>query len=474
MTYLLVILLPILSLVFLPLKRINKILFYTLVCSLGLTNVISLLFNLTKFEKIDLGYLVFTADKYSCFFALIVNFAWIITTIYSFSFIKYGFQQKAHKFYFYLGIVLTIVLATGFAGNLITLFIFYVASIPFIYPLIILRDSPESHKAGRLYLKSTLLPAFLIFLPAVIITYQELGFFNFGDTIPETLKAKPVLAATLLMMFIIGMAKNCVIPFNNWLPRTMLAPAPISALVHSVAAVKSGSIALIKIAVYVYGLEFLQELTSKFFLAGYLTYLCGITAIYAAYKAFKVDDLKMRLSYSTVSQLSYIITAILIATPTAILGGILHILTHSVAKITLFFIAGFYNSVYSTTSVQAIRKIAPHTKWLVACFGICGFSIAGFPLFAGYFSKDLMLLEELHTGNYAAAIFLLAGSIMNIFYIAPLIQAGFWTKTTENFEQKPIPIGMKISITLCMLTLILLSFYTYYVIRMFEMPVQLH
>lgn len=469
MLYLLVILLPILTIVFLPIKKTNKILFYALVCGLGLINLSILLFNATKFQKISLGCnFVFLVDQYSSFFAIIVNFAWIITIIYSFSFIKYHFQQKAHKFHLYLSIVLTMVLATGFAGNLFTLFVFYVASIPFIYPLIILRDTQESHEAGRIYLKFTLLPAFLIFLPAVIITYQQLGIFDFGDSLPTTLINRPVLASVLLIMFVIGMSKNSVMPFNNWLPKTMMAPAPISALIHSIAAVKSGSIALIKIAVYVYGLDFLHKLTSKFYWAGSLTYLCGITALYAAYQALKVNDLKMRLSYSTVSQLSYIITAILIATPTSILGGLLHILTHSVAKITLFFIAGFYNCVYGTTNVIEIRKIAPHTKWLVACFGICGFSIAGFPLFAGYFSKDLMLLEELHSGNYAAVIFLLVGSIMNIFYIAPIVKAGFWTKGDIEFNKKPIPIGMAISISLCMLILFLLSFYTYYIIRIFE------
>lgn len=469
MLHLFVILLPILSIVFLPIKKTNKILFYILVCSLGLINLSILISNVSEVQKIDLGYnFVFLVDKYSSFFAIIVNFAWIITTIYSFSFIKYQFQKKAHKFYSYLSLVLTMVLATGFAGNLFTLFVFYVVSIPFIYPLLTLRETQESYKAGKIYLQSTLLPAFLIFLPAIIIIYQQLGSFDFGDHLAPALIDKPILSSILLIMLVIGMSKNCVMPFNNWLPKTMLAPAPISALIHSIAAVNTGSIALIKIAVYVYGLDFLHKLTSKFYLAGSLTYICGITALYAAYKAFKVDDLKVRLSYSTVSQLSYIITAILIATPTAILGAILHILTHSVAKITLFFIAGFYNCVYGTTSVTEIRKIAPHTKWLVACFGICGFSIAGFPLFAGYFSKDLMLLEELHSGNYAAALFLLIGSIMNIFYIVPIIKAGFWTKKEVGFEKKPIPVGMKISIAICMLTLALLSFYTYYVIRIFE------
>lgn len=469
MSYLVVIFVPILSILFLPLKKSHKIFFYALICTLALINLSLLIPNLSKLQKIDLGYnVVFLADKYSCLFAIIVNFAWLVTTIYSYSFIKYGFQEKAREFHFFLSLALTMVLATGFAGNMMTLFVFYIASIPFIYPLITLRATKEAKQAGKIYLQSTLIPALVIFLPATLLIYRELGHFDFGDAIPDNLIHQPIFASILLAMFIIGMSKNCVIPFNNWLPRTMLAPAPISALIHSVAAVKSGSIALIKIAVYVYGLEFLHKLSSKPYLAGSLTYLCGITALYAAYMAFRVNNLKTRLSYSTVSQLSYIITAILIATPTAILGALLHILTHSVAKITLFFIAGFYNCVYGTTDVNEIRKIAPYSKWLVACFGICGLSIAGFPLFAGYLSKDLMLIEELHSGNYAAALFLIAGSIINIFYIAPIIKAGFWSHKDPGFNIKPIPIGMKIAVTICMITLFLLSSYTYYLIRVFE------
>jgi multicomponent Na+:H+ antiporter subunit D len=462
---------PIFSIILLPLKKINRLVFYSLIVGLGLVNIFILFKHVVHTEKLDLGFnIVFLMDKYSWLFALVVNFAWIITTIYSYSFILYGFQEKAQKFHFYLSLVLASVLATAFAGNLLTLFVFYLLGIPFIYPLIILRDTPDSHAAGKLYLKSTLLPAIFILLPAISAIYQLEGHFDFGDILPTSLQASPILASILLIMFIIGMSKNCVAPFNNWLPKTMLAPAPVSALVHSVAAVTSGSIALIKIAVYVYGLDFLHFLTSKFYLAGSLTYICGFTALYSAYKALNDPNLKVRFSNSTVSQLSYIITAILIATPTSILGAMLHIVTHSVAKICLFFIAGFYNCVYGTTDVSEIRKIAPSTKLIVLCIGVCGMSIAGFPLLAGYLSKDLMLLEELHSGNYAAAVFLIIGSIINIFYIFPVIKAAFGGQA-KTIESKPIPLSMAFAIVACIIGLISLSFYTYNIIRIFELEI---
>ncbi len=423
----------------------------------------------THLSQVDLGLnIVFLVDKYSWFFAFLINVAWLITTIYSFSFVSYDFQQKAGKFNFYIALVISTALATGFAGNLFTLFVFYLLNIPFIYPLITLRDSTQAVEAGKFYLWQTLAPAFLIFLPAIIIIYNLEGNFNFTDPLPNLLSSKPVLASLVLAMFVVGMSKNCVIPFNTWLPRTMLAPAPVSALIHSVAAVKSGPIALMKIAVYVYGLDFLQQLSKEFFYVGWLTYLCGFTALYAAYKAYRVQDLKQRFSYSTVSQLSYIITAILIATKTAILAAMLHIITHSIAKICLFFIAGAYNCLYHTIDVRDISRIAPRTKLLVLGITVCGLSIAGFPFLAGYLSKDLMLLEELHSGNYAAVIFLLLGSILNFCYIVPIVKAAFQREGSQFIQSERVPISMRIAIIACFSLMILLSLYTYYIIRAFE------
>ena len=464
-----VILIPLLTLLALPLKEINRKYFYSLVVSLGLINTCITWLMKTHLYQIDLGYhMVFLIDRYSWFFALLINLAWLITIIYSYSFVSYNFQQKAAKFNAYLAIVISMALATGFAGNLLTLFVFYTLSIPFIYPLIALRNSEQAISAAKFYLWQTLAPAILFFLPAVAIVYSLEGDFNFTSASPGLLSSKPILASIVIAMFIIGMSKNCIFPFNSWLPRTMVAPAPVSALIHSVAAVKYGPIALMKIAVYVYGLDFLQQLSSHFHYIGWLTYLCGFTALYAAYKAYKVHDMKQRFSYSTVSQLSYIITAILVASKTVIVAAMLHIITHSIAKICLFFAAGTYSCLYHTTDVREIAKIAPKTKLLAISIAFCGFSIAGFPFLAGYLSKDLMLLEELHHGNYAAVTFLVLGSLLNFIYILPILKAAFWNKHAPELESKPVPKTMTIAISLCLLLMMLLSVYTYYIIRTFE------
>lgn len=469
MKLLFIILLPLLTIALLPLKKFSRLAFYISVCLLGITNIVLLSTLKMHFSQIIINqYLVLLIDKYAWFFAMVVNICWILTTIYSYSFVRYDFQKKAKRFHFFLAFILSTVLGAAFSGNLITLFMFYILSIPLIYPLVILRDNPEAHKAGRIYLLYNLLPTLLILLPAVLITSHLTHYANFGDNAITNLSSKPITASILLAMFIIGMSKNCVFPFNRWLPNTMQTPTPIAALIHSVAAVKVGSISLIKIAVYIYHLDFLHKLNANFFMTGWLTYLCGFTALYSAYKALKTSDLKVRFSESTVSQLSYIITAILTGTPTSILGAKLHIITHSIAKCCLFFIAGFYNCVYRTVNTSQVARISPYKKWITVSVLISGLSIAGFPFLAGYLSKDLMLIEELHSGNYAAAIFLVSGSILNLFYILPLAKASFFNPKPEEIENRAIPLSMKIAIILATLIIIAISVYTYTVVRVIE------
>lgn len=409
--------------------------------------------------------LVFSLDKYSWLYVLLIGICWFITMIYSYDYTLYNFQEKSRKFHAYLGIVISALTASGLSGSLFTLFIFYVISIPLTYPLLTIRQTMDSKQVGKMYLLSTLLPSFVILLPAILIIVYYSGNYNFSSGAYANIRDNEGLSSLLLLMFIWGFSKNSVAPFHFWLPKTSHAPAPVSALIHSVAAVQTGSIALIKIGVYVFGMDYLYQLNSYFFQTGWLTYLCGFTALYTAYKAYQTDDIKKRFSYSTVGQLSYIITAILIGTKTSIMGAMLHILTHSFAKMSLFYVAGYYNSFYGTVKTYRIAKIAPRTRWLVFTIGISGLSIAGFPFMAGYYSKDYMLLEEIHTKHYAAAIFLLLGSVINILYILPIIKAGIFGKIDEDIKIHPIPPGMKLAIFLCVAIVISFSFYTYYLIR---------
>ncbi|HKC67385.1 MAG TPA: proton-conducting transporter membrane subunit [Bacteroidia bacterium] len=470
MTYFLIVLLsPIIALLFLPLKKVNRDLFYVISILISVISIF-LSFSLStdlNFEipSIDFSIII---DKYSKIFLLLVNSTWLISIIYSYEYTKYQFQEKRTTFFIFLNILLSVVMINACAGNLITLFVFYFIGIPLTYPLINLRNNDASKKSAIGFLEQTILPSFLIFLPAIIITETFIGHVSFNGKITlGSNNISPAIGGLLLCMFVVGISKNSVFPFHTWLPNTNTAPAPVSGLIHSAATVKTGSIALIKIAVYIFGLDYIHVLTSNFLTGGWLIYLCGLTAIYTAYRALTTDDLKRRFAFSTVGQLSYIILAILIGTRTGIMAAMLHIVTHAIAKSCLFYVAGFYNSVYKTTSVKHISEIMPNTRFIALVIAICGLSITGFPFLAGYYSKDLMLVEEWHSHYYSSAFFLLLGSIINLFYIIGPVKNAFKKKNHTLTTQK-IPFSMLLTFIISIILIIGCNYYVSYLILVIQ------
>lgn len=453
------------ALAFLPLKSKNRNLYYIISVFISISSIL-LSFNceINTSYAFDAFSFVIIIDRFSKIFLILISCTWLISIIYSYEFTKYHFQEKKTEFFLYLNILLSVVMLNACAGNLATLFVFYVFGIPLTYPLIKLRGNAASITSAKNFMKQTLLPSVLIFLPAILITQSLIGhgMFNGNGTLGSN-KINPMSGGVLLFMFIVGISKNSVFPFHTWLPGTNAAPAPVSGLIHSVATVKTGSIALIKIAVYIFGLDYIHLLTSSFLTGGWLVYLSGLTAVYTAYKALTTDNLKKRFAYSTVGQLSYIILAILIGTKMGIVAAVLHIVTHAIAKSCLFYVAGFYSSVYKTTSVKEIGKIIPSTRFLAFVIAICGLSITGFPFLAGYYSKDLMIIEEWHSHYYASVIFLLFGSIINIFYIIGPIKNVF-KKQDPTIQVKTTPLSMTMTFMFSVILILGANFYVPYII----------
>lgn len=467
--FLIILFAPILALLFLPIKKYNRDVFYAISVIISIISIY-FSFNIETNFRFSIDYIGFNIfiDKYSKIFLILISCAWLISIIYSFEFAKYNFQEKKTEFFFYLNLLLSVVIINGCAGNMTTLFIFYLVGIPLTYPLIKIRGNDAALKSGTFFLKQTIFPSLLIFLPAILITENLIGHVSFdGHSTLGDSNINPIMGGILLSMFVIGMSKNSVFPFHLWLPKTNSAPAPISGLIHSVATVNSGLIALIKIAVYIFGLDYIHLLTSNFLTGGWLIYLCGFTSIYTAYRALTTDDLKQRFAFSTVGQLSYIILAILIGSKTGIMAATLHIVTHAIAKSCLFYVAGFYNSIYHTTSVKEIGKIMPHTRFIAFVIAICGLSIIGFPFLAGYYSKDLMLIEEWHSHYYSSAVFLVVGSVINIFYIVGPVKNAFKSRNPDFTTQK-IPSSMLITFTISILLIIGSSFYVSYLTNLIE------
>lgn len=415
-------------------------------------------------DPIRIGnWISFSLNTSSWVFVIIIYTCWCVTLIYSMGYISIHLSPKAELFHRYMNATLGLSVGAGMSDNFFTLLLFYTASIVTIVPLLTLRDGDSSSRAAKYYIYSVLWPVLLVSLPVIafyfplntpfeLITIQSLGWSH--------TKSSLILAA-----LVIGFSKNCVAPFHLWLPRTSIAPAPVTAMIHSVASVQVGSIALFKIGKYVYGTELLGDLCDHFLETGWLLYLCGFTSLYTAYRAWKTPDLKERFSFSTVGQLSYIITAILIGTQQSMQGAMLHIVTHSIAKLNLFFCAGAYLTSFGSVQAPQIANAISGRRWLGVAAVLSGLSISGFPFLAGYYSKDIMLLEEVNRHHYSAAAFLLIGSILNFVYIYPLIRATLRKSTATTPSSAPLPITMSIAIVACSGLLLALSACAYTLMR---------
>ncbi|WP_333821474.1 proton-conducting transporter transmembrane domain-containing protein [Ohtaekwangia sp.] len=460
---------PLAALLFLPLKAKFRSLFYaisTIISGVSIGCALRVDTNL-KIQWDVIGFKLIV-DPYSKIFLVLISCTWLISIIYSFEFTKYHFQKRRVKFFLYLNSLLFVACISACAGNLVTLFAAYFIGIPLTYPLITIRENTAALQSGKHFLKQTAWPAIFIFLPAIFITNYAIGHTSFdGNTTLGSENVNPLLGGILLTLFVVGISKNSVFPFHTWLSKTSPAPAPVSGLIHSVATVKTGSIALIKIAVYIFGLDYIHQLTSGFLTGGWLIYLCGGTAVYTAYRALTTDDLKQRFAFSTVGQLSYILLAVMIGTKLGVLAATLHIVTHAIAKSCLFYVAGFYNSIYHTVSIAKIGKIMPHTRFVALVIAICGLSITGFPFLAGYHSKDLMLIEEWHSHYYASAIFLVIGSLVNILYIVGPVQNAFRKKDPE-LVPAPVPRSMLLTFIISIILIVTSNFYVPYITALLE------
>lgn len=411
---------------------------------------------------INLGFfdLKFMCDIYSYFFGILVIVIWFLTNLYTYSYGRIIIaRNRLITFFKKLSLSIFAVLGGCYAADLWTMFIFFTLLTIFTADLIIQKPSKSSLKAQKIYLFTHLGTSLIFFLPAIILLEYSGAKTDFVISDNNILLENRYLASFILFLFVFGISKNCIFPFGKWITYSTVAPNPVSALLHSVAAVKSGSIAIIKIIVYIFGMKFTNSLTSNFLSGGWIFYLCGLTAILASIQALRTTDIKKRFSYSTISQLSYIMSSVMIAVPIAIIGAILYIISHSLCKVILFYIAGIFNAIYKTRDIKQINKIAPYLKFWIICLTFAGASIIGFPLLPGSYGKDYMIISGLQTHHYAPLIFLITGSVINILYIYPTFKAAFFTKNPEKIIIKTIPLTMRLAILLGLFLSIIMTFY---------------
>lgn len=355
-------------------------------------------------------------------FAAVASTLWIINSLYSIGYMRGNREPKQTRFYICFTIAISATMGVAFSGNLLTLFVFYEVLSLSTYPLVTHKGNADALRGGRIYLGILLGTSIGLFLPAIIWVWTLTGTVDFvqGGILEGHVGAG--IAGVLLFLFMYGIGKAALMPIHRWLPSAMVAPTPVSALLHAVAVVKAGVFSVLKVIIYIFGIDFLSSTGS----AEWLTWVAAYTLLAASIVALSKDNLKARLAYSTISQLAYIVVAASLATPMAVAGGALQIVMHAFGKITLFFCAGAIYTATKRTEIKDMRGLGRQMPLTFLAFFIGSLSIIGIPPLGGSWSKFYIMLGAVEADQLFILGVLLLSSLLNIAYLMPIVVRGFF------------------------------------------------
>ena len=370
----------------------------------------------------------FNIEPLGMLFALIASFLWLVTTCYAIGYMRSHQEENQTRFYTCFAIAISAVMGLTFSANLFTLFIFYEVLTLSTYPLVTHAGTEKAKQGGRTYLGILLSTSIVFFLFAIISTWliADTLDFTLGGIFPEDVDK--TIAGILLVLFIFGIGKAAIMPFHRWLPAAMVAPTPVSALLHAVAVVKAGVFTVLKVCVFIYGLDLLPVLPTTQF----LLYLAGASVLLASIVAMRQDNLKARLAYSTVSQLGYITIGALLATSSGVIGSSMHIATHAFGKITLFFCAGAILVTLHKSKISEMHGIGRQMPLTMLAFFIASLSIIGVPPTGGTWSKWFLLLGTIETEQWVLMVILMLSSLLNVAYLLPISFHAFFPDLMAN------------------------------------------
>jgi multicomponent Na+:H+ antiporter subunit D len=377
--------------------------------------------QLTLVEMLPGIAISFRLEPLGMLFALVASSLWVVNSLYSIGYMRANHEAHQTRFYVCFALALACTMGVAFSANLLTLYLFYEALTLITYPLVTHHGDEEARRGGRMYLGLLLGTSILFLLPAIVITWVVAGTLDFtaGGILGHGLSNAAI--GGLLALFMFGIGKAALMPFHRWLPSAMVAPTPVSALLHAVAVVKAGVFSVVKVIVYVFGVERIAGLHS----VDWLPFAAGFTIIAASIVALRSDNLKRRLAYSTVSQLSYIVLSASLLTPISVLGAVLHIAAHAVGKITLFFAAGAIYTASHKTEVSQLDGIGRRMPWTMAAFAVGSLSLIGIPPAAGFASKWFIFSGAAAAGDYVALAVLTVSTLLNAAYFLPIVYAAF-------------------------------------------------
>lgn len=444
-------------------------------------------------EGIDANFILLNIGKYSLalhteplglIFLTMISALWICSLLYTIKFITINNLKHSSCFLFFINCCVLIGCFIALSANLFTMFVGYEILTICTIPLIIHQSGNKEKNALFKYLNILMLSSTAMFLPAIIIIYSKIGHGYFIQKGFISGKFSDNVAILLLLMFIFGIAKAAVYPLHNWLPAAMVASYPVSALLHAVVVVKAGLFCIYKILIYVFGLNYLQELFSN---NNWLVLLPAITIIYSSLQALRYNNIKMILAFSTINQLSIALISAFLLSPKGIIAAVLHMISHSFTKICLFYAAGNIYSVKSSSTINeliGIKDTMPKTSFVIL---IAGLSLIGIPPFGGFISKLYIMLAAAEQSNLFVMIILGISSLFSAFYMTKIL-IFIYRPTSSDFilhlKLKPyfifsenknnsikirhdkyraenkIPLMMIISIGLCLSVIVMFFFVT--------------
>lgn len=379
----------------------------------------------------------FRVDALGMLFALVSSSLWIVTSVYSIGYMR-GLKEHSQTRYFcYFALALSATLGVAFSANLLTLYLFYEMLSLATYPLVTHHQDKEARSSGRKYLVYILGTSIGLVLPAMLICYLRTGTLEFAPQGFLTGTQPKGLSAVLLFMFVFGFAKAALIPFHAWLPAAMVAPTPVSALLHAVAVVKVGVFSIVRIMTGVFD----PQLLASLHLGPVVCYVASFTIIVASLVALSQGELKRLLAFSTVGQLSYIVLGAALLSPRGLTGGIVHIAMHAFGKITLFFCAGSIFVATGRKNISEMVGLGRRMPITMAAFFVGSLSVIGLPPCGGFVSKWNLLLGALEAHQMAMLFVLLGSSLLNGAYLFPIVYRAFFCTDTEAMFEKKVMEG---------------------------------
>ena len=402
--------------------------------------------------------LAFVVEPLGMLFAALASGLWIVNSIYSIGYMRGNDEANQTRFYVLFAVSLAATMGIAFSANLFTLFLCYEVLTLATYPLVSHKGDPATVRSARSYLGILLATSIGLFLPGVIWTYLAAGGGSFTPGGILAGRVEGLSLGLLLALFVFGIGKAAVMPVHRWLPAAMVAPTPVSALLHAVAVVKAGVFSITKVIVYIFGIDHMFASPS----GDWLIYTAAFTIIAASVVALRQQNLKRLLAYSTIAQLSYVVMAAAILKPLAEIGAAMHMVAHAFGKITLFFAAGAIYTAAHKTELHQLRGIGLRMPITMTAFTIGVLSMIGVPPTGGFVSKWYILAGAFEADNYVALLTIIASTALNAAYFLPIVYLAWFAREEESpreaHGEAPWPSVLALSITAA-LTVVLFLFH---------------